>query len=98
MRTLMTRLLVSLALCGAFATASATELRHGAGDSTTDDTTTPADSRPDDSDIDTTGATSTTATTATRPNRKPVPVPARAASDTRTMPARFHSFLPGMFR
>lgn len=91
-------LLVCLALTGAFGPVAAADLRHPLPDSPapTDPAPTQID-RLDEVDID--GAVA-----ASHPARAPKPksapaVPTRSGSgDTRMLPSRFHSFLPGMFR
>ena len=93
------QLLVCLALTGAFAHAGAAELRHLAPEAAPEAADTPPGQcdRLDEADID--GAVA--ASHAQRP-QKPKPqatTPAvRSSGDSRMLPARFHSFLPGMFR
>jgi hypothetical protein len=52
--------------------------------------------RLDEGDLDVTAAAAHTPR-APRPKAQ-APGPARASGDSRAMPSRFHSFLPGMFR
>jgi|GEM_PF-694984 len=97
------QLLVCLALTGAFGHAGAAELRHLAPEiapAAADAAAACPTDRLDEADID--GAVA--ASHAQRP-QKPKPQAAAPAATTRTtggdsrmLPARFHSFLPGMFR
>ena len=91
------QLLVCLALTGALGHASASELRQMAPESTPPTDPQPASlERLDDADVDVTGAATHTPRTP-RPKAQ-APGPARTGGDSRAMPSRFHSFLPGMFR
>ena len=97
MRLPTTRLLlVCLALTGTFGHAGAAELRQLPAETApqADPVPAPVD-RMEGMDVD--GAA---AAHAQRPQRAraQAPGPARAAGDSRAMPSRFHSFLPGMFR
>lgn len=101
MRSVTTRLLlVCLPLLGCFGTAAATELRQlspESGARVADVTVAQPDSSTPELDGD--GAMDAAPAARTgKPTRSRSPAPARAASDNRTPPARFHSFLPGMFR
>lgn len=95
------QLLVCVALSGALGHAGAAELRHLAPDSTPAAECPPnQNDRLDEADID--GAVA--AAHAQRP-QKPKPQAAAPSATTRTtggdsrmLPPRFHSFLPGMFR
>lgn len=91
------QLLVCLALTGAFGHAGAAELRQMPVESTppADPAPAPVD-RLEDVDIDG-AAAAVHAQRAQRP-RAQAPGPARTSGDSRAMPSRFHSFLPGMFR
>ncbi|MCO5055525.1 hypothetical protein [Thermomonas sp.] len=52
-----------------------------------------------DGDIDAAVAGAHAAQRATKPAaRTATPAPTRSSGDARTLPSRFHSFLPGMFR
>lgn len=90
------QLLVCLALTGALGHAGASELRQQAAEATPPTDPQPASmERLDEADIDVTAATH--APRASRPKAQ-APGPARTGGDSRAMPSRFHSFLPGMFR
>lgn len=97
MRLSTTRqLLVCLALASAFGHAGASELRQMAPESPPPTEPQPASmERLDEADLDVTAAAHTPR--APRPKAQ-APGPARASGDSRAMPSRFHSFLPGMFR
>lgn len=90
------QLLVCLALTGTFGHVGAAELRQMPVEAApaADPVPVPVD-RLEDVDIDAAAAAH-----AQRPQRPraQAPSPARAAGDSRAMPSRFHSFLPGMFR
>lgn len=91
------QLLVCLALTGPFGHAGASELRQMAPESPPPTEPQPASmERLDEADLDVTAATAHTPR-APRPKAQ-APGPARASGDSRAMPSRFHSFLPGMFR
>ena len=91
------QLLVCLALSGAFGHAGASELRQMAPESPPPTEPQPASmERLDEGDLDVTAAAAHTPR-APRPKAQ-APGPARASGDSRAMPSRFHSFLPGMFR
>lgn len=98
------QLLVCLALTGAFGHAGAAELRHMAPESAPSPDTTPSTpgDRMDETAADIDGAVATAH--AQQRTQKPKPQATTAtttphtAGDSRTLPARFHSFLPGMFR
>lgn len=90
------QLLVCLALIGALGHAGASELRQLPPESTPPTDPQPASmDRLDEAGIDVTAAAHVQR--APRPKAQ-APDPARAAGDSRAMPSRFHSFLPGMFR
>lgn len=100
MRLLTTRqLLVCLALAGTFGQLHAAETRHTAPESAPAADPAPV-SQPDrleEADID--GAVAAAHAQRTQKAKSPTPAPAaRTTSDSRAMPPRFHSFLPGMFR
>lgn len=101
MRPIKTRhVLLCLALAAACGHASAAESRH-ANSTEAPAPTEPAPSNNDrfeDADID--GAVATMhAQRATQKPRTQSSAPAQHTSgDSRALPARFHSFLPGMFR
>ncbi|WP_256646169.1 hypothetical protein [Thermomonas paludicola] len=94
----MHQLLACFVLTGAFGHAGAYELRHPATESAagSDVVSVPAE-RPDDIDIDA-AVTASRAQHPSKPKAQAPALPTRTAGDTRTMPSRFHSFLPGMFR
>ena len=87
-----------LILLMAFGYASAAEVKHQLPESanTATDVPAPATDRYDDGDLD--GAIASSH--AQRPPKaQPQAVaPTRTSGDTRALPSRFHSFLPGMFR
>lgn len=90
--------LFCIALLAVFGCASAAEAKHPlqeSGNTTIDPPATAAD-RFDEADLDGAIAASHSQRTA-RPKPQPV-APARTSGDTRALPSRFHSFLPGMFR
>ncbi|WP_330948105.1 hypothetical protein [Thermomonas sp. LB-4] len=92
------QLLVCLALSGAFGHAGASELRQLTPESAPQTDPQPASmERLDETDLDVTAAAAAHAPRTPRP-RAQAPGPARTAGDSRAMPSRFHSFLPGMFR
>lgn len=91
------QLLACLALAGVLGHASASELRQMPPESTPPTDTQPASmERLDEADLDVTAAAAHTPR-APRPKAQ-APGPARTSGDSRAMPSRFHSFLPGMFR
>lgn len=99
MRLFSTRqLLLCFVLTALSGYASASETRHTSLDNApASETAAPAGDRFEDTDID--GAVA--AMHAQRPvsKVKAAPVaPTQTSGDSRTLPARFHSFLPGMFR
>lgn len=100
MRLPTTRLLlVCLALTGTFGHAGAAELRHPPQE-TTPPADTPAPNTPDrldEADIDAAVAAAHAQQRAQKPKPQ-VPSTTRPPSSDRTLPSRFHSFLPGMFR
>jgi hypothetical protein len=97
------QLLVCLDLTGAFGHVGAAELRHLAPESAPAavETTTPCPTdRLDEADID--GAVAASHAQRTQKPKPQAPAPATTTrttgGDSRMLPARFHSFLPGMFR
>ncbi|WP_374249223.1 hypothetical protein [Thermomonas sp.] len=92
------QLLVGFALLGSCTHVAAAELRHlPAEPAVNADAATGQIDRMEEADID--GAVA--ASHAQRPQRARTQAPApaaRTAGDTRALPSRFHSFLPGMFR
>lgn len=93
------QLLVCLALTGAFGPVAAADMRHPAPESAPPGDQAPAQlDRLDEVDIDGAVAASHPAR-APRPKAAPT-APARSgdSGDSRMLPSRFHSFLPGMFR
>ncbi|WP_374556129.1 hypothetical protein [Thermomonas sp.] len=99
MRQSTTRsLLVCLALTGAAGHAGASELRHLAPEPVQPaEPATPPVDRLDEVDMDGAAAAARAQRAATKPKAQ-TPAPARTAGDSRALPSRFHSFLPGMFR
>ncbi|MCR6495275.1 hypothetical protein LJB71_02790 [Thermomonas sp. S9] len=93
------QLLVCLALTGAFGPVAAADMRHPAPDSTPPTDPAPAQlDRLDEVDIDGAVAASHPAR-APKPKATPaLPVRGGGSGDSRMLPSRFHSFLPGMFR
>lgn len=103
MRHLSTRqLLLCLALAAAFGHASAAEVRHNTSNESApqpEAANATQNDRFDDADIDGAVASMHSTQRATpKPKASTSSAPAHTAGDSRTLPARFHSFLPGMFR
>jgi hypothetical protein len=88
------QLLVCLALMSVTSGVMATDLRHPAATEPTESAAVASD-RLDDPDLDSIAASHTPRLP--RPRAPQATPPARSNGD-RTLPSRFHSFLPGMFR
>lgn len=87
-----------LALLAAFGCANAAEAKHQLPENTNtaiDPPAPPAD-RLDDADLD--GAIANNRVQRMPKAKSQAAVPTRSAGDSRVLPSRFHSFLPGMFR
>lgn len=91
--------LLCVALSAAVGCVQAAEAKHQAipdnSNAAIDPPAAPND-RFDDADLD--GAIATSHVQRIQKPKPPVTAPARTTGDTRAMPSRFHSFLPGMFR
>jgi hypothetical protein len=87
-----------LALLAAFGCASAAEAKHQLPESTNTaiDPPAPPVDRLDDADMD--GAIANNHMQRTPKAKPQASVPVRSTGDSRVLPSRFHSFLPGMFR
>jgi len=99
MRQSTTRsLLVCLALTGVAGHAGATELRHLAQESPQpSEPPAPPVDRLEEADLDGAVAAARAQRVAAKPKAQ-TPAQARGSGDSRMLPSRFHSFLPGMFR
>ena len=88
-----------LALLAAFGCANAAGAKHPLPESsnaTATDPLTPPVDRLDDADLD--GAIASSHAQRTPKTKPQTAAPTRSAGDSRVLPSRFHSFLPGMFR